>query len=387
MKITDRSILRITRLYQLLGNDDGLLSIKNIEKTDHEVFVSFRFTIAKLTYVGLFGSAVDEELAKDIFSNDLSQLTVMKNPLDNDTEITPFLGKSVILFCLEKQSERLDVYLTNHFDQSKSRSYWQKLIKLGLVTVDGKIAQSPNSQVSPDSGVSIEYPSEDQGNCHVPIIYQDNDVIVINKPAGVLSHAKGGVDNESTIASLFSHLTAFDEQNSRPGIVHRLDRDTSGIMVIAKNKTVADFLQKQFSNRTIEKIYYAIVEGTPKIDKAIIDLPIGRNPKRPSSFKVSSNGKEAETRYQTIAISESSTSTLVKLTPKTGRTHQLRVHMAHIGNPIVGDRIYGKTDKRLMLHAYKLGFVLPKTGKLTTFTAELPNEFLDKIPAIDQDIL
>ena len=384
MKITDRSILKLARLYQLLGDNDGLLSIRNIEKFDHETFVSLKLTIAKQTYAGLFGSDVDENLAKDVFSDEFSSLVAIENPLDNNTWATPFLGKSAILYRLVRQSERLDIHLVNHFDKSKSRSYWQKLIKLGLVTVDGKVAQSPSSLVSPNSDVSIDYLIEKSDDHNVPIIYQDNDIIVINKPAGVLTHAKGGIDNESTVASLFSHLTSFDDQNSRPGIVHRLDRDTSGVMVIAKNKSVADILQKQFASRTVNKTYYAVVEGVPKISEAIISLPIGRNPKRPSSFKVSSNGKEAETHYQ--IITESDSIALVKLMPKTGRTHQLRVHLAHIGNPIVGDRIYGKAGGRLMLHAYKLSFALPSTGELTTFTAELPKEFLDRFSLADEAI-
>jgi 23S rRNA pseudouridine1911/1915/1917 synthase len=164
----------------------------------------------------------------------------------------------------------------------------------------------------------------------------------------------------------------------RPGIVHRLDRATSGVMICAKTPEALSWLQKQFHDRHSKKTYTAIVKGTPEPQEALIDMPIERNPKAPATFRVGANGKEAQTRYKVVRTS--SKYSLLELQPRTGRTHQLRVHLAHQKHPIVGDTLYaGKPAERLYLHAHKLELTLPN-GETKTFTAPIPeafNSFLD----------
>ena len=222
-------------------------------------------------------------------------------------------------------------------------------------------------------------PETSQEHTDLPIIYEDADVVVIDKPIGMLTHAKGGISQEETIADALRHKMTFGSEGDRPGIVHRLDRDTSGVLIAARNQEAAVFLQKQFANRHAKKTYIAVIEGVPKITEAKIDLPIGRNPAKPSTFRVDPKGKSAQTIYKVLATNGAHS--LVELRPHTGRTHQLRVHMAHIGTPIVGDRVYGAPGQRLMLHAYKLTIPLP-SGEEKTFIAKLPGSFLEEFDGI-----
>jgi len=200
--------------------------------------------------------------------------------------------------------------------------------------------------------------------------------VVIDKPSGILTHAKGALNTEATVASFIKNKIS-DEQlgGNRAGIVHRLDRQTSGLIITAKNKAALNWLQKQFSNRKVKKTYLAIVEGRPKPEAAIIDAPIARNPKKPQTFIVSSSGKSAQSQYKvlkTFRIKNNSYS-LLELKPKTGRTHQLRVHLAYIGHPVVGDPVYGQPRKRLLLHATKLELSLPN-GTAKSFISPMPPE-------------
>ena len=189
----------------------------------------------------------------------------------------------------------------------------------------------------------------------VPIIYEDEDVMVLDKPTGVLTHAKGTFISEATLADFIRPRTTDGLETNRPGIVHRLDRDTSGVLIAAKHNEAKRWLQKQFSDRKAKKSYIALVKGEPKEHHAIIDLPIGRDPKQPQLFRVDPNGKSAVTEYKVLEHFKEGYS-LVQLWPQTGRTHQLRVHMHHIGTPIVGDPFYGdtKAGTRLFLHAASL---------------------------------
>src|SRR5690606_37565500 len=179
-------------------------------------------------------------------------------------------------------------------------------------------------------------PAETDYTSHeLPVVYEDEHVVVINKPAGVLTHAKGEVSEEFTVADFVITRMSNPESTNRPGIVHRLDRDTSGIMLCAKDVETKSQLQKQFQDRKAHKSYLAIVRGIPKQPAATIDLPIERNPKKPSTHRVVVNGKNALTRYE--VVSSNKRFSVVRLFPTTGRTHQLRVHLAYIGTPIVGD--------------------------------------------------
>jgi 23S rRNA pseudouridine1911/1915/1917 synthase len=268
---------------------------------------------------------------------------------------------------------RLDQYVHAAWPEY-SRSTWQKYILKGYVLVNGQSVLLTKYNVKETDAVTRDIKEAEISDEHtIETIYEDDNVIVINKPVGILSHSKGSINEEFTVADFFkSKKTTYNAETNRPGIIHRLDRDTSGVMIGVKNAETARLLQKQFQDRKTKKTYMAIVDGVPKNDEAILDLPIGRNPKKPSTFRVDSNGKSAETRY---AIEEVvGDKSLVRLMPKTGRTHQLRVHMAYLNTPIRGDRVYGKESSRLFLHALQLEITIP-TSNRQVFTAPVPVEF------------
>ncbi len=267
---------------------------------------------------------------------------------------------------------RLDAYLAEYWPET-SRATWQKRVKAGYVFVNGEVEKSVKKVLAEDDEVTIKLPEvKSHSDESLPVIYQDNNVIVINKPVGVLSHSKGAMNDEFTVADFFRRFTSWGLDTNRPGIVHRLDRDTSGIMIGALNEETARLLQKQFSDRKVKKQYVAVIDGKPDNEEAMIDMPIGRNPKKPSQFRVDANGKKAQTLYKIMAPGNKYN--LVSLEPLTGRTHQLRVHMAHIGTPIHGDRVYGKEADRLYLHAAALEITIPD-GIRKLFTAAVPPEF------------
>lgn len=259
-----------------------------------------------------------------------------------------------------------------------SRSVAVKLVEQSKVKVDGRVVSEPHKKFDEEADVQAEY----DANTKVPavkleVLHEDDDCVVINKPAGILSHAKGAFSNEPTVATwLLPRTKGFDDTN-RAGIVHRLDRGTSGVMLCAKNPDALTHFQKQFSMRKVKKVYYALVEGEIDPSEAIIDIPIERNPKDPKRFRAAANGKPAKTHYK---ISKTFTRkgkkySLLELSPKTGRTHQLRVHLNHLKHPIVGDTFYGgAAAERLYLHAYSLELTLPG-GIRKTFVAGLPDSF------------
>lgn len=210
----------------------------------------------------------------------------------------------------------------------------------------------------------------------LPIIYEDNNVLVVDKPSGVISHARGRYFDEPSVASFIRQKTG--QKGERSGIVHRLDRATSGVMITAKNQETLSLLQKQFSERKAKKTYMAVVRGDMPTQEGVIDMPIGRNPKLPATFHVTESGKSAVSRYKTVR--QHGGYTLLELSPETGRTHQLRVHLAELKHPIVGDALYGGEEAdRLLLHAASLEITLPG-GNRAVFTAPLPSEF-DRILA------
>lgn len=277
---------------------------------------------------------------------------------------------------------RLDFYLATHWPEN-SRTTWQKHCRQGHILVNGQAQTSPSAQLDEDDIVTLNIPKEpDFSNQNLPVIYQDKDVVVIDKPAGILTHAKGSLNTEFSVGEFMRSRTN-EPTSNRPGIVHRLDRQTSGVIITAKTQDAKSFLQKQFSQRKVKKTYLALVEGRPKHSNAKIELPIERNPTRPQLFRVAANGKPAITEYQTLKNYKKYT--LLKLKPLTGRTHQLRVHLSYVGCPIVGDLVYGspapKTLDRMFLHAAELQITLPNR-KRTVFKAPLPTDlenFLEQI--------
>ena len=285
-----------------------------------------------------------------------------------------------MMFRIVPTKQRLDIHLSTDFDPSISRSLWQKYIKAGYVSVNQRVVTTPKFEVDETDEIAVKLPEQEQASAELPVLYEDDDVIVVNKPSGLLTHAKGGLSTEPTVAEIIRPKTSFASDTDRPGIVHRLDRDTSGVLIIAKTADAAAHLQQQFAQRTTKKTYLAVTDGVPKLAAAKIDLPIGRNPAAPSTFRVDPNGKPAQTNYQVLAVAD--TKALIELKPSTGRTHQLRVHMAYLNTPILGDRVYGKPSaSRLMLHAYKLEIPLP-SGKQKTFEASIPEEFQQLFPEV-----
>jgi 23S rRNA pseudouridine1911/1915/1917 synthase len=290
---------------------------------------------------------------------------------------TPFKGKGAYLFKVDTGKRRLDLFLSEKYPDV-SRSTWQKYIKAGFITVDDNVITSPKQEINTAAKVIIATPEAQDHSTHtLPIVFLDDNVIVVNKPIGVLTHSKGALNDEFTIADFFRRYTTFGLDTNRPGIVHRLDRDTSGVIIGARNPETASLLQKQFSERRVKKTYLAILDGRVKEKEAIIDLPIGRHPTAPSTFRVDSKGKSALTRYK--VLEEQQGKCFVELMPLTGRTHQLRVHMQYLQAPIYGDRIYGSDADRLYLHAWQLEVTIPNSER-KVFTAPIPPEFTKLFP-------
>lgn len=280
-------------------------------------------------------------------------------------------------FTVDKSADgvRADVYLAKKFPKF-TRSSLKQLFKRKLVQINNAVAKSgrkvhPDDKISVDDSLLKSVPAP----VKLPVIYEDKEVVVINKPAGMLTHSKGALNTESTVASSLRAKINPNLQGNRAGIVHRLDRGTSGVMIIAKTEAALAYLQKQFAARMTEKNYRAVVEGVPQPKQALIDAPIDRNPRRPQTFVVSAAGKPAQTEYKVEKSFKRGDQdySVLALKPVTGRTHQLRVHLKYIGHPVVGDRVYGRGEE-LLLHAASLGLALPN-GQHKVFKAPLPAYF------------
>lgn len=282
------------------------------------------------------------------------------------------MAKELLTVTEEDGIVRVDKHLANVYPEY-SRAALAKLFTLNLIKLNGEPIQ-PGHKLRP--GATIEYdlgPLQEKPEViPLPIIYEDENVIVVNKPCGIISHARGKFWQEASVASFIrDRVSGMDGE--RGGIVHRLDRATSGVMICAKNESTLKYLQKQFQDRKVKKSYIAITSRCPKQDEAIIDAPIGRNLKDPKRFHVTADGKSAQTTYE--VTEKTSKKTKIRLTPLTGRTHQLRIHLAYLNCPIIGDELYGgDINGRLLLHAHELTISLPG-GLSKTFIAPLPKEF------------
>jgi 23S rRNA pseudouridine1911/1915/1917 synthase len=275
--------------------------------------------------------------------------------------------------------ERLDIFVQNLVPQL-SRSFVQKLSERGLIHVNGGLEKTGYKLKAGDK-ITVDYdPTElDQVPAiDLPVIYEDDDCLVIDKPIGVLTHSKGGFNPEGTVAT-FVRGYIKNMEGERAGIVHRLDRATSGVIICAKHPAALSWLQKQFSQRKVKKTYFAFVSGQLDPEEAVIDMPIERNPAHPQTFHTSITGKPAVTTYRVVERTEKHDEVLLE--PQTGRTHQLRVHLKQLGHPIVGDTVYGReAADRLYLHAYSLEITLPDRAR-KTFVSPLPAEFADFLEA------
>lgn len=389
MKVTTSDLLAILRRFDIAGDEHVprlIDQVKQSHPSPTNQLVQFRF--GQRRYLVLFDeSAQDDtrfirEQIKLFDSNIEGEL--LHNPTSPiETYGLPFKGKDAYLFVATSDKRRLDLVLAERYPDI-SRSTWQKHIKAGRITVNGTPAKNSRQEVTESDNIAADLPeATDYTDRTLPIIYIDDHVIVVDKPAGVLTHSKGALNDEFTVADFFRNYTTVGLDTNRPGIVHRLDRDTSGVIIGARTPESFALLKSQFSERKAKKQYIAITDGLPKQHAATIDVPIGRNPSAPSTFRPDTKGKPAVTDYRVIATHAGKA--LISLQPLTGRTHQLRVHLKHIGTPIVGDRVYGKTADRLYLHAYTLELTTAPEQRMI-FTAPLPPEFSELIPDADHAI-
>lgn len=295
--------------------------------------------------------------------------------------------------------ERIDRVLSTLLESDISRSQIQKLIREKAITVNG-LTTRPNYRVKTDDVVGIVISDHDDKrplpeNIPLEIIYQDDHIAVINKQPGLVVHPGPGNYGSTLVSALMYHVkelpAAGDPQ--RPGIVHRLDRDTAGLMVIAKTDTAYDGLVKQFSAREVVKKYTAVVSGKPFSQHAVICRPIGRHKKYRQKMTITDEGREAITEYTVSRIwhLQSGTFSLLDIRIHTGRTHQIRVHLSSIGNPIIGDRIYSKKWEKykvpfMLLASTHLSFMHPVTGERMTFSIKIPEHlagFISKLNALE----
>jgi len=283
--------------------------------------------------------------------------------------------------------KRIDVFLTEKIPEH-SRSYIQKLIKDGFVSVNGQKVKC-NFKVKPGCLIDVTIPPPKEVSLQpepleLDIVYEDNDIVVINKPQGMVVHPAPGNYSGTLVNALLYSCDGLSGIGGeiRPGIVHRLDKDTSGLLVVAKNDAAHQSLAQQIKDRTLKRIYWCIVEKNIKEDKGIINAPIGRHPTNRKKMAVlnSPTAKPAITHFK--VLERFGQYTLVEARLETGRTHQIRVHMAYIGHPVVGDSVYGSRKQKFnlkgqVLHAKKLGLIHPSTGEYMEFEAPLPPYFED----------
>ena len=300
------------------------------------------------------------------------------------------MEKTLLIVDEKNEGIRIDKYLAQIFED-KSRSFIQGLIEKENVNVNNKVPKS-NYKLKKCDEIEIIIPepeilSVEAENIPIDIIYEDEDVIVVNKPQGMVVHPAPGNYNGTLVNALLYHCTDLSSINGiiRPGIVHRIDKDTSGVLVIAKNDESHNKLSEQLKDHSMKREYYALIEGRLKNDSGTIDKPLGRCKKDRLKIGIVEDGKRAVTHYE--VLERYNGYTLIKCVLETGRTHQIRVHMASIGFPLVGDPLYGFKRQKFkvegqVLHAKTLGFIHPRSGEYMEFTSELPQYFaqlLDKL--------
>lgn len=308
----------------------------------------------------------------------------------------------------EHRSTRLDRFLIGA-TQEMSRTYLQRLIRNGDVTVNDKVAKQPSYQLRDGDRVCLMLPPPrpldtiEPENIPLNILHEDGHLLVLNKPAGMLVHPANNVNDGTLVNALLAHCTDLSGIGGveRPGIVHRLDKDTSGILVVAKTDVVHRGLSAQFERHSITRQYVAVVCGTPAETTGTIDARIARSRRdRRRMTTVKTDGRHAVTHYE--VVEQYPQFALVQLTLETGRLHQIRVHLQHIGHPVAGDAIYGGEQraindadtgalkhalaqlKRQALHAQLLGFTHPATGENLTFSAPMPKDMLTLLDALKQ---
>jgi len=286
-------------------------------------------------------------------------------------------------FIADKPGERLDKYVCQQHPEL-SRSHVQKLIAEGYITVNDQKGK-PGLRLSKGDRLKLVIPPAPPSRL-VPeamplnIIYEDADLLVVDKPAGLTVHPAPGHPSHTLVNAILSHFPHLADigDSLRPGVVHRLDKDTSGVMLVAKNSAAQADLAQQFKSHSVTKAYLVLVKGKLTPENGVIEAAIGRDPRNRKRMAVVAGGREARTGYQVVRYIGGYT--LLEVRPETGRTHQIRVHLSAIGYPVVADSLYGVKSAHLsrqFIHASRLGFKLPSTGEYREFTSDLP-------PALEQ---
>jgi 23S rRNA pseudouridine1911/1915/1917 synthase len=291
------------------------------------------------------------------------------------------------------KEERLDIYLTACLPEF-SRSRLQGLIKDGFVRVDGAAATKPSRSLGLGAAVEVRIPPPTPSRLvgetiPLDILFETDDLLVVNKPAGMVVHPSPGHEAGTLVHAVLGHVPNLEGigGEERPGVVHRLDKDTSGLILLAKNERAHRWLQDQFRLRKVEKTYLALVDGAPPTPAGRVEAPVGRDPAHRKKMAVlpPGKGREAASEYHTLERFEAYT--LLEVHPLTGRTHQIRLHLAFLGCPIVGDTVYGRKKPTLeigrhFLHAYRLKIVLPGEEQARVFEAGLPKELLEVLEEV-----
>jgi 23S rRNA pseudouridine1911/1915/1917 synthase len=289
---------------------------------------------------------------------------------------------------VDEAGQRIDKYIADEISEL-SRSKVQRLIEEGQVTVNAE-ATKPSYPVEAGDEIVLRIPPPEPLEVRpepIPlnIVYEDGDIIVVNKPPGMVVHPAYGHRTGTLVNAVLAHCPQLvrAEGDPRPGIIHRLDKDTSGLIIVAKNNAARRCLQRQFKRREVHKVYLALLEGRLEPTQGVIEAPIGRDKEHRKRMAVTKEGREARTAYRVVeyfgAGVRPRAHTLVEARPETGRTHQVRVHFASIGHPLVGDPVYGFRKQRLslrrqFLHAQTLGFRLPGSDEYIELTVELPHD-------------
>lgn len=335
-------------------------------------------------------------------------LTTVKTSDEIDSEENAI----VLIAEVEDKGMRIDAFIAGHSDSSISRTAAQKLIADSEVMCNGK-AVVKNYKMNQGDVVSITFPSPvpDEAaaeNIPLDIVYEDDDIIVVNKKSGMVVHPAPGHYSGTLVNALLYHCMNADGENGvagnvssslsgiggvvRPGIVHRIDRDTSGLLVVAKNDAAHGFLSDEIKNHDVKRVYFAVVTGNIRDDSGIVDAPIGRHPVNRKKMAVIKNSdmtsREAVTRYE--VIERYTGYTFLRLELETGRTHQIRVHMNYIGHPVLGDEVYGGAESQFVkkhpslfdgqcLHAGELHLIHPVTKEMMHFFAPMPENMIKLI--------
>ena len=288
---------------------------------------------------------------------------------------------------VEKNNIRLDSFLKDELDISRSKV--QKLIKNGRIMVNDKEASSnylvkENDVITVSDDLSFEIHIEPE-DIPIDVVYEDEYLLIVNKKSGMVVHPAPGNYSGTLVNALMGRFKLSNKDNIRPGIVHRIDKDTSGLLVVAKTDEVHDKLSEMIKNKEVERIYIALVEGVINHETGTIDAPIGRDIVNRQKMMVTDiNSKDAITHFR--VLKRYSDKTLIECKLETGRTHQIRVHMAYINHPIVNDPVYGKSKKTTpfgqMLHSKSIRFIHPITKKELYFESELPEEFKNYLDSL-----